>query len=112
MKQYEDNTFAGNYNVGPDDCDCITTGELVTLFCDKWKEASGNTVSWVNQYDGGPHEANFLKLDCSKIKSTFGWKPKWNVEQTMEKLVEWYYNQSVNKDINVYMESQISEFLS
>ena len=111
MKQYEDGTFAGNYNVGPDDCDCITTGELVTLFCDKWKVVSGNEVRWVNQYDGGPHEANFLKLDCSKMKNTFGWKPKWNVEQTMEKLVEWYYNQIMNKDVCRCMEEQIICFL-
>lgn len=34
QKQYEDGHFAGWYNVGPDDCDCLTTGELVTLFCD------------------------------------------------------------------------------
>lgn len=90
MKQYEDGSYAGNYNVGPDESDCITTGELVTLFCEKWKEVSGNEVKWVDHYDGGPHEANFLKLDCSKMKKTFDWKPKWNVGQTMEKLVEWY----------------------
>lgn len=37
MNQYEDGSFAGNYNVGPDDCDCWTTGDLVSLFCEKWK---------------------------------------------------------------------------
>ena len=68
QKQYEDLAYQGYYNVGPDECDCVTTGELVTLFCDLW----GDGASWVNQHDGGPHEANFLKLDCSKIKKTFG----------------------------------------
>ena len=68
QKQYEDGHFAGWYNVGPDDCDCLTTGELVTLFCDTW----GNGLKWIDKYDGGPHEANFLKLDCSKIKQTPG----------------------------------------
>lgn len=111
MNQYEDGAYAGNYNVGPDDCDCITTGELVTLFCSKWKAVSGNKVNWVNQYDGGPHEANFLKLDCSKMKNTFEWKPKWNVEQTMEKLVEWYYAYLEKKDVSKFMEKQIQEFL-
>ena len=43
----------------------------------------------INRYDGGPHEANFLKLDCSKLKSTFGWKPRWNLDTAMEKVVEW-----------------------
>lgn len=89
QKQYEDISFAGNYNVGPDDEDCYTTGELVTLFCDIWKKKTGKTVAWTNRYDGGPHEANFLKLDCTKLKKTFGWSPRWNIKDAMEKIVEW-----------------------
>lgn len=85
--QYEDKSLAGNYNVGPDDSDCWTTGNLVDLFCREWNNQTGMEIKWINQYDGGPHEANFLKLDCSKIKSTFGWKPRWNVETTMKKLL-------------------------
>ena len=111
MNQYEDGSFSGSYNVGPDDCDCWTTGDLVSLFCDKWKKVSGNEVNWVNQYDGGPHEANFLKLDCSKMKKTFDWKPRWNVEQAIEKLVEWYYNQTEGNDIGCCMGQQIYEFV-
>ena len=109
MNQYQDASFAGNYNVGPDDCDCITTGELVSLFCEKWEEVSGGKAKWVNQYDGGPHEANFLKLDCSKIKKILGWKPQWNIEQTMGKLVEWYYQYYKNENIIVSMEKDIKE---
>ena len=112
IKQYEDGSFAGSNNVGPDECDCITTGELVTLFCNKWKEVSGNNVLWINQYDGGPHEANFLKLDCSKIKNTFGWKTKWNIEQTIERLVRWYYAYNMNMNINECMDQQIEEIFS
>lgn len=111
MNQYVDGTLAGNYNVGPDECDCITTGELVSLFCDKWKKISGCEIKWVNKYDGGPHEANFLKLDCSKMKSTFSWKPRWNVEQTMEKLVEWYHLYNVNGDTESLMRRQIMDFV-
>lgn len=61
--------------------------------------------------DGGPHEANFLKLDCSKIKSTFGWKPRWNVETTMRKIVEWSKCYLEGNDVVVCMEKQIKEFL-
>ena len=65
MKQYEDKSLAGNYNIGPDDCDCAATGELVDLFCSHW----GDGASWKNVADkNAPHEANFLKLDCSRIK--------------------------------------------
>lgn len=88
-KQYEDIKYAGNYNVGPENADCYSTGELVTLFCKKWMERTGREIIWRNVYDGGPHEANFLKLDNSKLKNTFDWRPKWDVEQAMERVVEW-----------------------
>lgn len=109
--QYEDKKYAGNYNIGPDETDCWTTGNLVTLFCEKWNQANGTSTQWIDQYDGGPHEANFLKLDCSKIKKTFGWKPTWNVENTMEKIVEWTKSFQDQGDIVAIMEKQISEFI-
>lgn len=109
--QYEDKRYAGNYNVGPDDADCWTTGELVTLFCDKWNKMTGDSIRWLDQYDGGPHEANFLKLDCSKLKNTFGWRPRWNVETTMEKIVEWSVKYLAGEDVSECMERQIEEFL-
>lgn len=109
--QYEDKKYAGNYNVGPDETDCWTTGDLVTLFCDKWNGADGASVQWIDRYDGGPHEAGFLKLDCSKLKKTFGWKPKWNVETAMEKIVEWTQIYINNEDIVMCMERQIREFM-
>lgn len=108
--QYEDKTCAGSYNVGPDDTDCWTTGDLVTLFCEKWYAETGDSIKWLNQYDGGPHEANFLKLDCSKMKSVFGWKPKWNVETTMEKIVEWSVCYMNRGNVSSYMKKQIEEF--
>ena len=104
--QYRDKKYAGFYNVGPDDRDCITTGQLVDLFCAKW----GEDMKWVNRYDGGPHEANFLKLDCSKIKRVFGWKPRWGVEEAVEKTVEWSKVYFAKGDIPACMDAQIKEF--
>ena len=83
--QYQDESLAGWYNVGPDDGDCFQTGALVDLFVKKW----GGDLRWVNRWDGGPHEANFLKLDCSKLKAAFGWKPRWNLDTAMEMVVQW-----------------------
>lgn len=111
-KQYEDLALAGCYNVGPDETDCYTTGEIVTLFCEKWNQAAGQKVTWKNEYDGGPHEANFLKLDCAKLKSVFGWKPVWNVETAMEKIVEWTIAYRDGKDIAELMDRQIQAFLA
>lgn len=108
--QYEDKKYAGNYNVGPNDVDCLTTGELVSLFCKKWNMATGDSIKWINKSDEGPHEANYLKLDCSKIKNTFGWSPKWNVRTAMDKIVEWSKIYFENGDIGKCMERQIEEF--
>ena len=108
MKQYEDIGFADYYNVGPDDVDCFQTGALVDLFVNKW----GEGMRWVNKYDGGPHEANFLKLDCSKLKKTFGWSPRWNLDEAMEKIVEWSKVWLAGGDVRVCMDKQIDEFLN
>ena len=104
--QYENKKYAGFYNVGPDDRDCVTTGQLVDLFCKKW----GENLKWINQYDAGPHEANFLKLDCSKIKRVFGWNPRWGVEQAIEKTVEWSKAYLNGQNVCECMDKQIEEF--
>lgn len=111
QRQYEDISYAGNYNVGPNDTDCYTTGELVDLFCRKWNQQTGGNMTWENVSDGGPHEANFLKLDCSKIKSAFGWKPVWNVEQAMEKIVEWTQAYITGQDVSAVTDRQIREYM-
>ncbi len=105
-KQYEDVSYAGYYNVGPDDVDCFQTGALVDLFVSKW----GNGLAWENKFVGGPHEANFLKLDCSKLKATFGWKPRWNLDKAIEKVVEWTLCWQSESDIRTCMDKQIEEF--
>lgn len=106
-KQYEDRSYAGYYNVGPDECDCLTTGQLVNLFCEKW----GNGLLWVNTAEANaPHEATFLKLDCTKLKNTFHWQPRWNVETAIEKVVEWTKIYFTNGNIPQIMDQQIHNF--
>lgn len=85
QRQYEDPAFQGYYNVGPDDVDCVTTGQLVTMFCELW----GEDAHWVSRHDGGPHEAHFLKLDCSRLKKTFGWQPRWHIREALKLTVDW-----------------------
>ena len=105
--QYEDNKYAGYYNVGPDDIDCYQTGAIVDVFVSK----CGDNMKWINQYDGGPHEADFLKLDCSKLKATFNWKPHWNLDTAIEKVCEWSKCWINNEDVRACMDKEINEFL-
>lgn len=109
QKQYEDGRYAGCYNVGPDETDCKTTGELVSIFCKQWN----GEITWESTSPGGgPHEANFLKLDCSKIKKELNWKPQWNTEKAVEKVVEWSKCWVEQKDVNDCMSNQIREYLN
>ena len=105
--QYQDVKYSGYYNVGPDDVDCFQTGALVDLFVSKW----GDGMKWVNCYDGGPHEAKFLKLDCSKLKTTFAWKPRWNLDMAIEMVVDWSKCWIAGGDIRNCMDKELDAFL-
>lgn len=91
-RQWSDISKSGYYNVGPDDVDCVTTGDLVDLFCKCWNDGNDKsfpTARWENHADpNGPHEANFLKLDSTKIKTMLGYKPRWHIADCMQKTVE------------------------
>lgn len=104
-EQYRDRALAGWYNVGPEEGDCYTTANLAALFADHW-----GGMNWEIQYDGGPHEANFLKLDCSKLKKTFGWQPRWNLEMAVKMTVEWTKCWLEQGDIKECMSRQIALF--
>lgn len=106
--QYNDKKYSGYYNIGPDDMDCVTTGQLMDKFCAAW----GTGASWYTQNVGGPHEANFLRLDTTKVKDTFEWKPRWHIDEAIENIVEWtrvYFNDKGK--VPEVMEKQIREFL-
>ena len=106
-RQCENFNVAGCYNIGPDDKDCITTGELVDIFCNKW----GDGASWLHQSEtNAPHEANFLRLDSSKIKKVLDWKPKWNVNTAIEKTVEWTKEWKENNNMSDIINSQIEQY--
>ena len=103
------------------------TGKLVDIFCNKWNEAAEAeklpVAQWAYQAEkGAPHEANFLKLDCSKIKSVFNYRPKWHIDKCIQTTVEFYkvwltcrasgdYRKigiEMNREIDEYMKEQKS----
>ena len=106
-RQTADASLVGAWNVGPDDADCVTTGELADIFCRAW----GDGVRWQTHADGGPHEAHFLKLDCAKIKTQLGWQPRWHIEEAVAKTVEWARAWEAGADMRAVSEEQIRAFL-
>ena len=107
-KQFDNPGLAGAYNIGPDERDCLTTGELVDLFCKKW----GEGASWESRAEkNAPHESKFLKLDCSLIKQVFDWKPRWHIEYCVELVCKFYKLWLTGEDISQEMDREIREFL-
>lgn len=107
MRQAKRGALAGYYNVGPADEDCITTGELADRFVAFW----GEGAAWENLAEANaPHEANFLKLDCGKLRRVFDWKPVWSVEEAIRQTVLWYRAWAAGEEMEAMTETQIREF--
>ncbi len=108
MEQAQDKRKSGYYNIGPRDEDCITTGTLADSFVKYW----GDGANWKNvSENNAPHEASFLKLDCAKARSTFGWEPVWNVDDAIRQTVLWYKAWNEGKDMENFTKAQIEDFL-
>lgn len=106
-RQYNDLDLSGYYNVGPDEKECISTEELVTLFQKSW----GEGFDWIVKNDGGPHETNYLKLDNNKIKNVFGWEPKWGIDKAIQKTVDWTKCWFNDDGIKECMDFQIDQYI-
>lgn len=106
-KQYNNNKYEGCYNIGPNEESCITTSELVDIFCASWNE----NIKWVDKSKKSDvHEAQFLKLDSSKIKRSLGWSPKININKAVELTVDWEKGYYQGKDIDKIIEDQIINY--
>lgn len=106
-KQYEDPSCAGSYNVGPRDADCIATGHLAELFARYW----GEGLSCLVCNDHGPHEAQVLRLDASKLERVCGIRPVWSAEAAVARVVDWTKTYAAGGDISRLMDKQIEEFI-
>jgi CDP-glucose 4,6-dehydratase len=107
QKLYTDGSgYASAWNFGPDDKDCKTVGWITQTLCRKWGQgASYKIIDGVH-----PHEAHYLKLDCSKAKSLLNWSPRWSIEIALDKVLEWTEAYRLNKNIRGICIKQIEEY--
>jgi CDP-glucose 4,6-dehydratase len=98
--------FTGAWNFGPDDSDARPVEWIVKRMCEKW----GNNASYEIDKGEHPHEAHYLKLDCSKAKSELDWYPRWNLEKAIDAIMEWTEAYRDNKDIREVTLRQIAEY--
>ena len=106
--QYGELKKSGNYNIGPDDKDCVSTEELVKLFKSYWTKTDLEVI--VKNNFSGPHEAGLLKLDSSKIKSTLRWSPSWGVAEAVAKTIDWYELFLNGGNVELLMKNQIHDY--
>ena len=98
--------FSGAWNFGPNYESVISVGELVSMIVKKWGDGKWLDISDKNEL----HEANLLSLDISKARNFLDWQPKWDIQQYIEKTVEWYKNINGNNLYDV-CNKQIIEYL-
>jgi CDP-glucose 4,6-dehydratase len=107
-KQYENPAVSGAYNIGPEENDCATSGEIADFFCEAW----GDGARWEKVHVDNPHESGMLKLDCSKIRNMLNWTPYWNIRQAVNESAKWYKLYFENGDYSSVMEKQIDEHIA
>jgi CDP-glucose 4,6-dehydratase len=98
--------FAVGWNFGPKDEDC----KPVSWILDKMVESWGGNASWSLDKNNNPHEAGFLKLDCSKAASRLKWNPKWNLQLTLKSIVDWHQIYSNGGDIKKQCLKEINTY--
>lgn len=105
---YEEGTsFAEGWNFGPEDNDAKPVEWIVQKMCKHWGEGAAYQV------DSGihPHEAHYLKLDCSKAKMRLNWYPKWNLEYILESIIDWVQAYNKKADMRRVCLSQINDYM-
>lgn len=99
--------FGEGWNFGPDDNDAKTVEWIISQMCTLW----GGSSTYELDTNLQPHEATYLKLDCSKAKAKIGWYPKWNIEITLQKIIEWVQAYDKGENMRQFCEKQIYEYL-
>ncbi|OWA36241.1 CDP-glucose 4,6-dehydratase [Saccharibacillus sp. O16] len=100
--------FAQAWNFGPNDSDAKPVQWIVETLCKKWSDQAGYEILNAEQ----PHEAKYLKLDCSKAKTELNWTPKWNLEYALDKIIEFTSAYHDGKNVTELCLQQIEEYES
>lgn len=98
--------FNGGWNFGPDDRDAKPVSWIVEHLCSKW----GDGASYSLDTGTHPHEAHYLKLDCSKAKAELGWHPRWNLEKALDSIIQWTRAYADKENVQETCLRQIEEY--
>jgi CDP-glucose 4,6-dehydratase len=104
----EGHTLAEEWNFGPKDQDCRPVNWILDKMVYQW----GAGASWELDKNNNPHEAGFLKLDCSKAASRLKWQPKWNLEETLSSIINWHQIHLGGGDVKEQCLKEINKYTS
>jgi CDP-glucose 4,6-dehydratase len=100
--------FANAWNFGANDSDAKNVEWVINKLCSLW----GNGARYELDKNPQPHEASFLKLDCSKSKKMLQWEPKWDLEKALQSIVDWNKAYLQKENMRLFSFSQIEEYFS
>ncbi|WP_281298241.1 CDP-glucose 4,6-dehydratase [Flavobacterium limnophilum] len=98
--------YAEAWNFGPKEEDCKPVNWILDQMVSTWGEGAG----WELDPNNHPHEAGFLKLDCSKAATRLHWHPKWNLQHTLSLIVNWHQDWKAGKNINEKCLQEIANY--
>lgn len=99
-------SFAGAWNFGPKDEDCQSVEWILNAMINTW----GEGASWELDTNNNPHEAGYLKLDCSKAAQQLKWAPHWNLDFTLNSIVQWHKAWLDHADMKKHCLKEINKY--
>jgi CDP-glucose 4,6-dehydratase len=104
----EGSSYGEAWNFGPSDDDARPVNWIVERMIERW----GGNASWLRDEEPQPHEASYLKLDCSKARARLGWKPRWSLSYALSAIIDWQQAYVAGSDIRAKTIAQIRDFES
>jgi CDP-glucose 4,6-dehydratase len=101
------NQYAEGWNFGPKEEDAKPVQWIVEKLTGLW----GDNAKWDVDKGEHPHEAKYLKLDCSKAYNRLDWRPKWNLQTALEKIIEWHKDEKSGADMKLCTLNQIKSYI-
>ena len=102
------NDFKGSWNFGPNNIDTKTVIDIVNYIELKTKNKLDYELKNFEEYK----ESNFLKLDSTKSINNLKWNPIWDINESLDKTIEWYINYNKKSDMSIVSNNQIDEFIN
>ncbi|MDD5177602.1 MAG: CDP-glucose 4,6-dehydratase [Sterolibacterium sp.] len=104
----DNQAFVGGWNFGSRDEDTLSVGEVVAKVATLW----GECARWNIDTSPQPHEANYLKLDCSLARDRLGWKPRLNLDLALSWTLDWYLAQRSGADMREFSNAQLESYMA